>query len=62
MEEGKRQIYCIAANKIESYKKEFELQKSGQIEASDPYAHRRVKPRNLWNVGQDAKEHNIDSR
>lgn len=55
---------AIAANKVadrEAYKKELELQKSGRKETSDPYARRRVKPKNLWNVGQDDKDTNIDS-
>ena len=47
---------AIAANKaadIEAYKAEIALRKSGKKKKADPFARRKVKPRNLWNVGQD---------
>ena len=47
---------AIAANKaadMEAYKNELEERKSGKKEAANPYARRKVKPRNLWNVGQE---------
>ena len=50
---------AIAANKaadMEAYKIELAAQKSGQKESANPYARRKVKPRNLWNVGQDDKD------
>ena len=42
-----------------AYKAELELKKSGQKEAANPYARRKVKPKVLWNVsggGQENKE------
>ncbi len=55
---------AIAANKaadIEAYKMELAQRKSGQKEAANPYARRKVKPINLWSVGQELKEDEKDA-
>lgn len=47
-----------------AYKAELELKKSGQKEAANPYARRKVKPKVLWNVssgGQENKEEDNDA-